>query len=54
MHLPKALCASLDLEANLVTASGVQLVLHCLDHGCKALDAFDQRVFFFPLPAGKL
>jgi len=48
-RLPEVLRLLLHLEADLVAAGSVLLTLHRLDHGCKPLDALDQRVLVFPL-----
>ena len=54
MRSPEVLRFLLHMEPDLVTASSVHLVLHRLDHGRKALDAFDERVLVFPLMACEL
>lgn len=50
---PEVLRLLLHLKSDLVTTISVLLMLHRLDNGRKALDAFDQRIFIFPLLACK-
>ena len=49
MRLPEVLCFLFHLKPDLVAANSVLLVLHRLDHGREALDAFDQGVLILPL-----
>lgn len=49
MRLPEVLCLLFHLQSDLVTTCSILLVLHRLDHGRKALDAFDQSILVFPL-----